>query len=46
MNTKNPITMTDFTQFPDPSGHFGVHGGRFVSETLMEAIEEFEAIYT
>ncbi len=37
--------MTDFTQFPDSSGHFGVHGGRFVSETLMAAIEELEKIY-
>lgn len=37
--------MTDFTQFPGSSGHFGVHGGRFVSETLMAAIEELEKIY-
>lgn len=37
--------MTDFTQFPDSSGHFGVHGGRFVSETLMAAIKELEKIY-
>ena len=37
--------MTDFTQFPDSLGHFGVHGGRFVSETLMAAIEELEKIY-
>ncbi len=37
--------MTDFTQFPDSSGHFGVHGGRFVSETLVAAIEELEKIY-
>ncbi len=37
--------MTDFTQFPDSSGHFGIHGGRFVSETLMAAIEELEKIY-
>ncbi len=37
--------MTDFTQFPDSLGHFGVHGGRFVSETLMTAIEELEKIY-
>ena len=37
---------TDFTQFPDSAGHFGVHGGRFVSETLMTAIEELERIYT
>ncbi len=35
----------DYTQFPDARGHFGVHGGRFVSETLMAALEELEALY-
>jgi len=29
-------------QFPDASGHFGVFGGRFVSETLMPALEELD----
>ena len=28
--------------FPDASGHFGTYGGRFVSETLMPALEELE----
>ncbi|UXZ05223.1 tryptophan synthase subunit beta [Moraxella nasicaprae] len=37
--------MTDFTQYPNPTGHFGIHGGRFVSETLMTALEELERIY-
>lgn len=37
--------MTDYTQFPNTSGHFGIHGGRFVSETLMSALEELERIY-
>jgi tryptophan synthase beta chain len=27
---------------PDDRGHFGVYGGRFVSETLMPALEELE----
>ena len=36
---------TDFAQFPNATGHFGVHGGRFVSETLMKALEELERIY-
>lgn len=31
--------------FPDPRGHFGIHGGRFVSETLFAALEELEASY-
>jgi tryptophan synthase beta chain len=26
-------------QYPDPSGHFGPYGGRFVSETLSEALD-------
>jgi len=27
------------------NGHFGEHGGRFVAETLMHALEELEALY-
>lgn len=46
MNIQNPTTVTDFSHFPDASGHFGIHGGRFVSETLMMALEELERIYT
>jgi tryptophan synthase beta chain len=34
---RNPV---DFSQFPDQSGHFGRYGGRFVAETLMEALHE------
>ncbi|WP_323843143.1 tryptophan synthase subunit beta [Moraxella sp. Pampa] len=37
--------MTDYTQFPNTTGHFGIHGGCFVSETLMSALEELERIY-
>ena len=32
--------------FPDERGHFGIFGGRFVSETLMAALETLEAEYT
>ena len=32
-------------QQPDPSGHFGVYGGSFVSETLTHAINELKAAY-
>lgn len=35
----------DFTQYPDARGHFGVHGGQFVSETLMAAIDELTQLY-
>ncbi|MCD8513344.1 MAG: tryptophan synthase subunit beta [Nitrincola sp.] len=31
--------------FPDARGHFGPYGGRFVSETLIGALEELEAVY-
>ena len=32
-------------QQPDASGHFGVYGGSFVSETLTHAIEELKDAY-
>lgn len=41
----NPENVQDFNQYPDARGHFGVHGGRFVSETLMAALEELETLY-
>lgn len=33
------------TSLPDPQGHFGPFGGRFVPETLMPALEELEVAY-
>ena len=30
---------------PDPRGHFGVYGGRYVAEALMAVIEEVTAAY-
>ena len=30
---------------PDENGHFGIFGGRFVAETLMEALEELQNTY-
>lgn len=33
------------TPLPDQGGHFGPFGGRFVPETLMNALEELEAAY-
>jgi tryptophan synthase beta chain len=33
-------------QQPDPTGHFGIYGGSFVSETLTHAIGELRAAYT
>ena len=31
--------------FPDKTGHFGTYGGRFVSETLMAALDELTEAY-
>jgi len=36
---------TDYSSFPDEKGHFGPYGGRFVSETLMSALDDLNEIY-
>jgi tryptophan synthase beta chain len=33
------------SSLPDSEGHFGVYGGRFVAETLMQALEELTVEY-
>ncbi len=41
-------TITDpaaLMQLPDERGHFGPYGGRFVSETLMGALQDLERVY-
>tara|TARA_Y100000748_G_scaffold259846_1_gene227372 strand:+ start:6848 stop:8065 length:1218 start_codon:yes stop_codon:yes gene_type:complete len=38
-------TPIDFSAVPDARGHFGPYGGRFVSETLMDALDELERLY-
>lgn len=35
----------DYRQMPDERGHFGPYGGRFVSETLIHALDELNRIY-
>lgn len=35
----------DYFQMPDARGHFGIHGGRFASETLMAALDDLDRIY-
>ncbi|MBP7981607.1 MAG: tryptophan synthase subunit beta [Arenimonas sp.] len=35
----------DYSQYPNANGHFGVYGGRFVSETLMAPLAELEQAY-
>lgn len=39
------MTFDPNVSMPDPTGHFGVFGGRFVSETLMPALEELEVAW-
>ncbi len=35
----------DYLNVPDATGNFGPYGGRFVSETLMAALDELEEMY-
>ncbi|KAB7673157.1 tryptophan synthase subunit beta [Bacillus sp. B1-b2] len=37
--------MTETYTFPDKTGHFGKFGGRYVPETLMQAVLELETEY-
>ncbi|WP_433958306.1 tryptophan synthase subunit beta [Cytobacillus horneckiae] len=37
--------MTATTIYPDDKGQFGIYGGRYVPETLMQAILQLEAEY-
>lgn len=39
------LSTVDYSQFPDQRGHFGPYGGRFVSETLMAALDSLEQTY-
>ncbi|HEY9135669.1 MAG TPA: tryptophan synthase subunit beta [Pseudomonadales bacterium] len=39
------IEAGKLTNLPDERGHFGPYGGRFVSETLMSALLDLEALY-
>lgn len=45
MSDVDKKTTVDYAQFPDQQGHFGQYGGRFVSETLMPALDELEKMY-
>ena len=35
----------NYAEMPDERGHFGIYGGRFVSETLMQALDELRDAY-
>ncbi|MDO9620747.1 MAG: tryptophan synthase subunit beta, partial [Moraxellaceae bacterium] len=43
--TPADASAVDYAQFPDARGRFGRHGGRFVSETLMAALDDLDQLY-
>ena len=45
MNDLTNVADIDFSSFPDKTGHFGVYGGRFVSETLISALDDLDSMY-
>lgn len=42
----NSLDPQDLPVLPDAKGHFGIYGGRFVSETLSAALDELELLYS
>ncbi|MCK4710204.1 MAG: tryptophan synthase subunit beta, partial [Gammaproteobacteria bacterium] len=38
-------SVIDFGSMPDENGHFGVYGGVFAAETLMQPIKELQDAY-
>ncbi len=45
MSIVNTNECNDYYALPDERGHFGIYGGKFVAETLMEPIEELRQAY-
>ncbi len=45
MSEVEKSTDTTYGEYPDADGHFGIYGGRFVSETLMAAVTELDESY-
>ena len=45
MTVAKKKTHPSFDELPDEKGHFGQYGGRFVAETLMQALDELENAY-
>lgn len=42
---KAKVDLKAVTQLPTDTGHFGIYGGRFVSETLMAALDDLTELY-
>ena len=45
MTKTKQYSATDYSAFPSSDGHFGPYGGRFVSETLIYALDDLQSIY-
>jgi tryptophan synthase beta chain len=45
VNDLTNVSDIDFSSFPDDKGHFGIYGGRFVSETLISALDDLSEMY-
>ncbi|WP_373568212.1 tryptophan synthase subunit beta [Marinimicrobium sp. ABcell2] len=45
MTKTKQYSATDYSAFPNSDGHFGPYGGRFVSETLIYALDDLQRIY-
>lgn len=44
-NYSDEKVSINFDQMPDENGHFGPYGGRFVSETLVYALDQLTSLY-
>jgi tryptophan synthase beta chain len=44
MQSEN-LNVDNYNNYPDADGHFGIFGGRFVSETLMGPLAELDRAY-
>lgn len=44
-SASNALFEASEYSFPDARGHFGIYGGRFVSETLIHALDELNEAY-
>ncbi len=45
MSTVKSAECKNYYEMPDERGHFGIYGGKFVAETLMEPLEELRQTY-
>lgn len=44
-STTEDLSAVDYSAMPDERGHFGIYGGVFASETLMQALDELRDAY-